>query len=109
TEDDALRGARLLTGGADLPVVDLAALDPGVDLCSADALHAVGALFHHPALPYRDRGVVDHFQRLRLLGVVVSEEIETPDLVGAVVRAEPRADAAVVDHFVEPIRAVHGR
>ena len=42
-----------------------------------------------------------------LAGVVV-EEVEAPDLVRAVVRAEPRADAAVVDHLVQPIVAVHG-
>ena len=38
-----------------------------------------------------------------------TEEIEPPHLVRAVVRAIPRADAAVVDHVVEPLGAVHRR
>ena len=39
--------------------------------------------------------------------VVVLEEVETPHLVGAVVRAIAGADAAVVDHVVEALGAVH--
>ena len=40
---------------------------------------------------------------------MVVEPVEAPHLVRAVVRAEPRADAAVVDHLVEAVGAVHGR
>ena len=41
--------------------------------------------------------------------LVVVEPVEAADLVRAVVRAEPRADAAVVDHLVEPVGAVRRR
>ena len=44
--------------------------------------------------------------RLGVVEVGVLEEVEPPDLVRAVVRAVPRADAAVVDHVVEPLGAV---
>ncbi len=37
----------------------------------------------------------------------IQEEVEPADLVRAVVRAVPRADAAVVDHLVQPLGAVH--
>ena len=42
-----------------------------------------------------------------LLVLGITEEIEAPHLVRAVVRTEPRADAAVVDHQVEAGMIVH--
>ena len=41
--------------------------------------------------------------------ILVQQEVEAPDLVRAVVRAIPRADAAVVDHVVQAFVAVHRR
>ena len=75
---------------------------------SPNALHAVRALLHHPARAHGDVGVVHHRHGWPSRLVIV-EEVEAPDLVRAVVRAEPRADAAVVDHLVQPVVAVDRR
>src|SRR5690606_20370961 len=91
-----------------LAVAQRPPVDARLDLGGANSLHAVGAFFHHAPLPDRDFGIVHHLECLWLVRNVVSEIVEAPDLVGAVIGAEPRADAAVVDHLVEPIRAVHG-
>ena len=73
-----------------------------------DPLHAVRALLHHPAGADRHVGVAHQLQaRRRLVGIL--EEVEPADLVRAVVRAVPRADAAVVGHLVEPLGAVRRR
>src|SRR6185436_17021096 len=73
-----------------------------------DALHAVRALLHHAARTHGDVGVALQLQRLG--GVVaVEQEVEVADLVRAVVRAIPRADAAVVDHLVQALGAVRRR
>ncbi len=74
----------------------------------ANPLHAVAALLHHAAAAHGDVGVVLHPQRLGF-EVGVFQKIEPPHLVGAVVRAKPRADAAVVDHVVQPLGTVDGR
>ena len=73
-----------------------------------DALHAVGALFHHAAAPHRDVRVP---QRVVALGVPVGveQEVEAANLVRTVVRTVAGAHAAVVDHVVQAFRAVRGR
>ena len=48
------------------------------------------------------------FEGSGVVPVLVQEEVEAPHLVGAVVRAVPRAHAAVVDHVVQALVAVHG-
>ncbi len=73
-----------------------------------DALHAVGALLHHAAAADRDVRVPERVVALRI-PVRIEQEVEAPDLVRAVVRAVPRADAAVVDHVVQAFRAVGRR
>src|SRR6266568_7439593 len=107
SEDDGFRRAGLLAGGLDLAFPDGPPLVPGVDAGSADPLHAVGALLHDPAAAHGHVGVAHHLES----GggpVLVQEEVEAPHLVGAVVRAVARPHAAVVDHVVEPLLAVHG-
>jgi len=51
-----------------------------------DALYAEGTLLHHAARPHRDLGVEDQPGRVFDEGRVV-EEVESPDLERAVVRA----------------------
>ena len=73
-----------------------------------DPLHAVGALLHHPAATDGHvRGSSRRLGRCLALRPVV-EEIKPADLVGAVVGAVARADAAIVDHVVQSLAAVHG-
>src|SRR5438270_12018616 len=103
------------------------------DLRFFDALHAKSAFLHHAthsdsdvwiAAELRDFGRallrqwpevffvnVDRSRDLALADrpLVVIEEIETPHFERAVVRAIPRADAAVVGHHVEAVLAVHRR
>src|ERR1700733_1594876 len=38
----------------------------------------------------------------------VKEKVEAPHFIGAVVRAVTRADAAVINHLVETLGAMHG-
>ena len=99
--------ARLLTGGLQLAVTDGPVLDPRRDAGALDALHAVRALLHHPARPDGDVRVLHHLLHLALVLRPV-EVVEVADLVGAVVRAVPGADAPVVDHVVQPLVRVDG-
>src|SRR3954471_1600274 len=100
--------ARLLARRHHLAGADVAPLLARGDVGGADPLHAVRALLHHAAAADGDARVVLELPRARRpFGEV--EPVEPPDLVRAVVRAEPRADAAVVDHLVEPVGAVLGR
>ena len=50
-------------------------------------------------------GFVQHLERSAVIRSVVVEEVEAADLVRAVVGAEAGADAAVVDHLVQPVVA----
>src|SRR6185312_15389842 len=106
-EDDGLGGACLLAGRHDLAVADPAVLPVGDDHCRAGALHAVGALLHHAAGADGHLGIPG-LARPRVRGAVV-EEIEASDLVRTVVGAEPRADAAVIDHDIDALRIMHCR
>src|SRR5262249_50257726 len=78
----------------------------GRDAGGVDALHAVGALFHHAAAAHRDVRVAHQLQA-GSFKIGEEQEIETPHLVRAVVGAIPRADAAVVHHVVEPLGRVN--
>src|SRR3989454_2081501 len=112
-EDDRLGRAGLGTGGADVAVVRRPVLEPGLVLRRADALHTEGALLHHTLLAHRHVGVEQQLERLgpalplpARLRVV--EPVEVADFVRTVVGAVARADAAVVDLPVEPVRRVVG-
>src|SRR5437763_1237130 len=106
-EDYGLGRARLLARGLYLAVSDFVAALLRLDLCELDALDAVGALLHHAARAHTDFGVAHHLVAGRV-PVLIEEEVEAPDFVRAVVRAVARADAAVVDHVVRALGAVHG-
>src|SRR5438093_2402828 len=78
-----------------------------------NALNAEGALLHYALSAHGDIGIELPVERLgkRILLAVrltVTEPVEVADLVGAVVRAVARADAAIVDLHVQPIRRVIG-
>src|SRR6185369_1243919 len=109
TEDDRLRGTGLLARRDDVPIADAPVLQLRLDLPLVDALDAVRALLHDAAPAHGDVGVRQHPQarRAELFRPVV--EVEPAHLVGTVVRAVLRPDAAVVDHVVQAFRAVHGR
>src|SRR5262249_53069474 len=98
--------ARRLAGGDHIAVADAAILLLRLDARGVDALHTIGAFFHHAACAHRDVRVA---QPLQAGGLIISvlEKIKTPDLVGAVVRAVARADTAIVDHIVQAFAAVH--
>ena len=97
-----------LTGRHHLVAPHRPILDVGGDARGVDALHAVRALFHDPAVPHRHLGVSHQFQAGRRL-VGVMQKIEPAHLVRAVVRAVPRADAPVVGHLVQALGAMGGR
>src|SRR5437588_6172025 len=107
-EDDGAGRARLLARRPDFEVADVAALVPAPDLGLADALDAVGAFLHDAAAAAAHVRVSLQLEAGRAVVGVVIEEVEAPDLVGAVVGAVARADAAVVDHLVEAVGAVDG-
>src|SRR5579863_991696 len=106
-EGDRLGRAPLLASGLQLAVGDGPPLDAGVDPLAFDPLHAVGALLHDAARADRHVGVHREAPRRAQVPRVV-EEVEAPHLVGAVVAAVAGADAAVVDHLVQPLVAVDG-
>src|SRR5262249_23485194 len=68
---------------------------------------AVGALFHDAAAAHGHVRVSTELQARRV-PVLVQQKVETAHFVRAVVRAVPRADAAVVDHVVQTFVAVNG-
>src|SRR5581483_8317192 len=117
-EDDGVGRAGLRAGRGDGAVLNppFLALLPrrrlDFDLRVLDALHAVAAFLHHAAHADGDFGVVDHLLNF-VVGVleilVPVGKVEAAHLVGAVVRAVPRADAAVIGHRVEALLAVNRR
>src|SRR4029079_11373645 len=107
-EDDRARRARLLARGLETRGGPVGFHDRRVDVGPANALYAERALLHHAPRAHGDVRIHRHLLGLRhLLGVI--QEIEAANFVGTVVGAEPGADAAVVDHFVQSVRAVNGR
>src|SRR5207247_1171119 len=105
-EDDGAGRARGLAGGNHLAVGDRTILTLGLDARGADALDAVRTLLHHAAAADRDIRIAQQLQGGRV-EVAVLEEVETADLVRTVVGAVARADAAVVDHVVQALVAMH--
>ena len=101
-------------GGGGLPLLR--------DLRLLDALHAVGAFFHHAAHADRDVRVALEVRRgadlllaertlVEVVGdqrvaLVVVEEVEAADLVRTVIRTITGSDTAVVDHLVQSLMAV---
>ena len=108
-ELDRAGRAGLLAGRLELPVPHQASLGLRLVLRTVHPLHAEGALLHHALPPNRDVGVQLQVQGV---GELVLEPVESADLVGAVVRAVPRAHASVVDLGVQPfgrvVRRVYG-
>ena len=104
---DRLRGAGGLTGGDDFAVANLPVFFLRLDLGGVDALHAVGAFFHDAAAAHRDVGIS---QRLQAWGfkIGILEKIKPAHFVRAIVGAIAGADAAVVNHVVQPLVAVAG-
>ena len=88
---------------------DIAVLEPapafrlGVDFRFLNALHAVRALFHDAAHADGDVRVVHASSATSVVVLVPVQEVEPANLVGTVVRAVARADAAVVDHVVQAL------
>src|SRR5690348_7476070 len=96
-EPDSLGRAGGSAGGDHLALADLAVLLFGALPCSADALHAISAFLHHAAAAHRYLWIALRGQHLGTLVLVffairIAEEIEAPDLVGAVRLAEACAD-----------------
>src|SRR5581483_6164803 len=107
TEDDGLRGTGLLAGGLHLAIPDVSVFDLRADLGFADSLHTIGAFLHDAAAADRYIGIALELPAFR--GPIrKQQEIEAPDLVGAIVRAIARAYATVVDHVVQTVGAVIG-
>ena len=107
-EDDRFGRADRLARGLHFAVLNAAAVLLGFDARGADALHAIRALLHDAAAADRHIGIASDRQARRL-PILVLEEVEPAHFVRTVVRAVARADAAVVDHVVQPFAAVHGR
>jgi hypothetical protein len=61
-----------------------------------------------PRLRTVDVGIAHEFE-LRRFPVLEEQEVEAAHLVGTVIRAVARSDAAVVDHVVQAFAAVDGR
>src|ERR1035437_3831112 len=105
-EDERFRRTDLLAGRQDFAVPHPPVFLLGVHARAVHALDAVVAFFHDALLADRDVRVREEREDGEVLVLVVVVEIETPHLVGAVVRAVLRSDAAVVGHLVDAFLAV---
>src|SRR5262245_36386786 len=107
-ENDRLSGTGRLASGEDVAVADSPVLVLCVDAGLVDPLHAIRAFLHDSTTADRHVRVV---QQLKTGSRIIRKlkEIETPHLVGTVIRAVARADATVVNHVVEPLAAVDRR
>src|SRR5262245_7179979 len=105
TERDGLGGAGLLACGLDLTVPGKPSLVAGAVTPRDDPLHAHRALLHDPAVADGHVRVQLEVHRRRPL---IAVPIEPPHHVRTVVPAVARADAAIVDLRVEPVRRVIG-
>ena len=97
----------MLAGRDDFAVPYAAIFFLCADARAADALNAIGALFHNAAPADGDIRVV-HRPEARSVVIGVLIEIEAPHFVRAVVRAEAGANAAIIDLKVEAFVVVHG-
>ena len=105
-----------MAGGDDLAIFDYAPVRSAVglrlDASGRNALCAVGTLFHHAAAADGDFGVLDQPHQFVVClteAAGVAEEVEPSHFERAVVGTVPRADAAVIDHVVEPLVGVNRR
>ena len=117
-ENNGISGAGLLAGG-----LESSAWNPeigGITSTNAcanfrffDSLNAEGALFHDSAHTYSDVRILLELDRLlgsfgcewskvKLIqgSLVVVEEVESADLVGAVISAVSSPDTAIIGHYV---------
>src|ERR1035437_5139217 len=108
-EDERFGWAHLLARRHDLAIADASVLLFRVHSGAVHALDAVVALLHDAALTNRLVRVREESEDGEVLVLVVVVEVESPDLVRAVVRAVPGPDAAVVGHLVDAFLAVGGR
>ncbi len=110
-EHDCLGRTSLRACWRDLTIANGAIGFLRVNLHRVDPLNAVGAFLHHAAAAHGDVRIAHQLARGRLLELVgvVFQKIEPPHFVRAVIRAIARADAAVVNHLIEALTAVHGR
>src|SRR5580700_6155599 len=106
TELQRICRASTLACRDDFAVAHAAIFFFGSDLRGVDALHAVGTFFHHAAAAHGDVGIA-HAEKAGRGVIGEQQEIEAADFVRAIVRAVARADAAVVNHFVQAFGAVH--
>src|SRR5205807_6999072 len=100
-------GARSLAGRHHLAITDGPVLFLRGDARGGDSLHTVRTFLHHTAAAHGYLRVAQQLER-RCCEIAVLEEVEVTDLVWAVVRAIARADTAIVDHVIQPLRAVNG-
>src|SRR6476661_5458879 len=113
-EYDCLRRAGLLARGLYLAIGQFAFSLQRNILGQLDPLYAHAAFFHHAARTHRDIWVQNHAPEralhveieLRIFRVVVP--IEAAHLVRAIIRTVARANAAVVNLLVEPLRTGAG-
>ena len=130
SEHDGVDRANLLTGRLDRTIRNsnvsgrssFRHLHLVLDLRILDALRAVRALLHDTTHANRDFWILHHLHQLGHalwtcraqiktveVALVVIEEIESTNLVRAIVRAIAGADAAIVGHRVEAFFVVHRR
>src|SRR5580704_11797991 len=107
-ENDGLSGTRLGAGWCDFAVGDAPVLLLGFYLGGIDALDAVSALLHHASAADRHIGITHAVQALRF-EIRIQQEIEAAYLIRAVVRTIARAHAAVVNHLINAVAAMHRR
>src|SRR5579862_927973 len=93
-ENDRLRRTCLLASGRDFAIADAAVFLFRGDAGRGDALDAIRAFLHHAAPAHGDFGIVHRLEAGRVI-IGVAQEIEPPNLVRTIVRAESRADAAI--------------
>src|SRR5262249_49399281 len=106
-EHDRRGRTHRLAGGHYFSIPDPAPLLFGRDTGTRHALNAVTAFLHHAAHAHRDLGIARGLQAFFVARI--REEVEAAHLVGAVVRAETRAHAPVVDLDVQAFAVVNRR
>ena len=118
TENNGVGRAGLLAGGLESSawnpeIRGITSTNASANFRFFDSLNAEGALFHNPAHTYSDVRILLELDRLlgsfgcerskvKLIqgSLVVVEEIESADLVGAVVSAVSSPDTAIIGHYV---------
>ena len=106
-EDNRLGRARLLARGLQFAVPYLLLCPFRIYAVLIDALDTISTLLHDAAASHRHVGITHHLV-LRRFPILEEQEVKAPHLVRTVIRAVPRAHAAVVNHVVQALGAVHG-